>query len=250
MKKVARMKKILYGIVPSESWDFGKSKLANQTRDVYSITHQKIRAVVSDIDGVEELRATRKETKAYQKVLNQILSKTDTLLPFNFGTILTNTSQVKSLLSQEYNTFEKELNRLSGQVEMSVTVYWDLELIMKRIGETGDVKKLKKAVKRSLNFYQAKIKLGKKIENILNKKRNEVTEEIMKKMAPISVSCVKNDCFDERMVANTAFLIHRNMEPKFDQRMQELGKSYSKLFTFKYSGPWPPFNFVDIKIPK
>ena len=44
-----------------------------------------------------------------------------------------------------------------------------------------------------------------------------------------------------------AFLVSREMEQAFDSRVKEIGQQYDKL-TFKYTGPWPPYNFVNIRL--
>ena len=36
-------------------------------------------------------------------------------------------------------------------------------------------------------------------------------------------------------------------ELAFDARVKEIGQRYDKL-TFKYTGPWPPYNFVNIRL--
>ena len=46
---------------------------------------------------------------------------------------------------------------------------------------------------------------------------------------------------------NAAFLVSREMEQAFDARVKEIGQQYDKL-TFKYTGPWPPYNFVNIRL--
>ena len=34
----------------------------------------------------------------------------------------------------------------------------------------------------------------------------------------------------------------------FDERVKEISRKYEDILTFKYSGPWPPYNFVNIKL--
>jgi len=41
--------------------------------------------------------------------------------------------------------------------------------------------------------------------------------------------------------------VAREMEDAFDVRVKEIGQLYDKL-TFKYTGPWPPYNFVNIRL--
>jgi hypothetical protein len=49
------------------------------------------------------------------------------------------------------------------------------------------------------------------------------------------------------MIMNAAFLVARDMEPAFDRSVKDIGQRFDKL-TFKYTGPWPPYNFVNIRL--
>ena len=49
------------------------------------------------------------------------------------------------------------------------------------------------------------------------------------------------------MIMNAAFLVQRDQEPAFDRRIKEIASHFDKL-TFKYTGPWPPYNFVNIRL--
>jgi hypothetical protein len=49
------------------------------------------------------------------------------------------------------------------------------------------------------------------------------------------------------MILNAAFLVSRDTEEHFDARVKALGADYDKL-TLKYTGPWPPYNFVNIRL--
>jgi hypothetical protein len=47
---------------------------------------------------------------------------------------------------------------------------------------------------------------------------------------------------------NAAFLVARNKQEQFDQKVHEIGKRYEGKLNFKYTGPWPPYNFVTIRL--
>jgi hypothetical protein len=49
------------------------------------------------------------------------------------------------------------------------------------------------------------------------------------------------------MIMNAAFLVARDREAEFDVRVKEIGAKYETL-KFKYTGPWPPYNFVNIRL--
>jgi hypothetical protein len=50
------------------------------------------------------------------------------------------------------------------------------------------------------------------------------------------------------MILNAAFLVDRKAEKPFDERVKAISRQYEDLLTFKYTGPWPPYNFVNIKL--
>jgi len=50
------------------------------------------------------------------------------------------------------------------------------------------------------------------------------------------------------MILNAAFLVERTQERLFDDKVKEVSRQYEELLTFKYTGPWPPYNFVNIKL--
>jgi hypothetical protein len=49
------------------------------------------------------------------------------------------------------------------------------------------------------------------------------------------------------MIMNAAFLVQRDLEQAFDRRIKDIASHFDKL-TFKYTGPWPPYNFVNIRL--
>ena len=51
----------------------------------------------------------------------------------------------------------------------------------------------------------------------------------------------------DKMIMNAAFLISRDREAAFDARVKSIASRFERL-TFKYTGPWPPYNFVNIRL--
>jgi hypothetical protein len=49
------------------------------------------------------------------------------------------------------------------------------------------------------------------------------------------------------MIMNAAFLVSRDLENAFDAGVKSIASAHDKL-TFKYTGPWPPYNFVNIRL--
>ena len=50
------------------------------------------------------------------------------------------------------------------------------------------------------------------------------------------------------MILNGSFLVEKNKEKQFDENLDRIYRKYKDELTFKYFGPLPPYNFVNIKI--
>ena len=50
------------------------------------------------------------------------------------------------------------------------------------------------------------------------------------------------------MIVNAAFLVDRGWEKEFDSKVAELDRKYAERIRFKYIGPGPPYNFVNLRI--
>ena len=64
----------------------------------------------------------------------------------------------------------------------------------------------------------------------------------------IDCTAAANDTYGELMIINAAFFVEKEKEPDFDRQVQLLDEKYCQEVTFKYVGPLPPFNFVNISI--
>ena len=63
----------------------------------------------------------------------------------------------------------------------------------------------------------------------------------------MSIASRANKPIGDKMIMNAAFLVTRDQENAFDAKVKEIGARYETL-TFKYTGPWPPYNFVNIRL--
>jgi hypothetical protein len=88
---------------------------------------------------------------------------------------------------------------------------------------------------------------GRLIDGALRAKSEGYVGEIFDRLRDVSVAARSNKPIGDRMILNAAFLVTRDREDEFDARVRALGAAHDKL-TFKYTGPWPPYNFVNIRL--
>jgi hypothetical protein len=88
---------------------------------------------------------------------------------------------------------------------------------------------------------------GRMIDAALQARSERYVAEVFRVLRDVSVASRSNKPIGDRMIMNAAFLVARDMEGDFDARVKDIGQRYDKL-TFKYTGPWPPYNFVNIRL--
>jgi hypothetical protein len=72
--------------------------------------------------------------------------------------------------------------------------------------------------------------------------------DIHESLRPVAVASRSSKPIGDRMMMNAAYLVERAREQEFDAAVKALSQKYEDLLSFKYTGPWPPYNFVNIKL--
>ena len=104
------------------------------------------------------------------------------------------------------------------------------------------------AIKQTLALIDGKIELGVKVvQNQFYDAPNGIALEILGQLDKLSVKSVKGDNFSSRLLLNHSFLVEKNKFSKFSKEIAELEEKHKNL-KFIYTGPWPPYSFVNINI--
>ena len=88
---------------------------------------------------------------------------------------------------------------------------------------------------------------GRLIDAALQQRSERYVTEFLQRLRDVSVASRVNRAIGDKMIMNAAFLISREKETAFDARVKSIASRFDKL-TFKYTGPWPPYNFVNIRL--
>ena len=95
--------------------------------------------------------------------------------------------------------------------------------------------------------YFARVQYGRLVDGALSSRSEQYVSEIFEALRDVSVASRANKPIGDKMILNAAFLVDRARESGFDARVKALGAKYDAL-TFRYTGPWPPYNFVNIRL--
>ncbi len=240
----------LYCIIEGkEGRNFGPIGIGGRGDRVSTVGFSDLSAVISSTPMTQYV-INRENMTAHEKVIETVM-KEHTVLPVRFCTIAASPDEVRTLLRRRYSEFKGLLKDMENKIEMGLKAVWkDMNPIFEEIAsENREVKRLKKQVDgKSGSDNTLKIALGKSVKNALEAKKEKDAQKILAKFKRTALDTRKNDLFGDSMLLNAAFLIDQMREKEFDFLMEDLGKEYEDRINFRYVGPAPPFNFVNIVV--
>jgi hypothetical protein len=238
----------VYCIIRSSSpLTFGPIGIGGDPTEVYTVNWRDLAAVMSDSPpGVQD--PTRENVLAHQRV-NETVMQEHTVLPMSFGTVFKTKDDIVEFLRSAYDAFADVLNKMENKLEFGLKVLWDRDAVLQEIEqEDEDIRRLKSEIaSQKGSTYFARMQYGRLVDAALQARSERYVAEIFAALRDVAVAARSNKPIGDRMIMNAAFLVSRPEEPAFDARVKELGATYDKL-TFKYTGPWPPYNFVNIRL--
>jgi Gas vesicle synthesis protein GvpL/GvpF len=231
----------------SQPLKFGAIGMDEQWPEVYTINFKDMAAVVSDIP-LAPLDSTRENVLAHERV-NETVMRDHTVIPMSFGTIFKTRDDILELLRSAYDAFADVLSKMQDKLEFGLKVLWDRDEIVRQIEqEDEDIHRLKTEISSQKgSTYFARMQYGRLIDGALQQRSERYVAEFLQRLRDVSVASRVNRAIGDKMIMNAAFLVQRDQEPAFDRRIKEIASAFDKL-TFKYTGPWPPYNFVNIRL--
>ena len=231
----------------SQPMKFGAIGMDEQWADVYTINFKDMSAVISDIP-LAPLDSTRENVLAHERV-NETVMRDHTVIPMSFGTIFKTREDIVELLRSAYDAFADVLSKMQDKLEFGLKVLWDRDEIVRAIEqEDEDIHRLKTEISSQKgSTYFARMQYGRLIDGALQQRSERYVAEFLQRLRDVSVASRINRAIGDKMIMNAAFLVQRDQEPAFDKRIKEIASRFDKL-TFKYTGPWPPYNFVNIRL--
>lgn len=197
-----------YGIIEQEDLELETDGVAGAER-IYTVDYRTLSAVVSDIDTTDPER-TDENVEAHNDVLQRILEYDGgrTVVPMSFGMAFKSGRTLKGVLRGARRPLQKTLNEIDGTVELGVKVI---------------------------------VPEGRQVA------RNAIQADVVERLSNRSVNETDNDLFSDRLLLNKSYLVDHDQRSAFDAAVDAIEAEYDDLI-IKYTGPWPPYNFVDIHI--
>lgn len=201
-------KRYVYGVIEAESLAFPVDGVAGADR-VRSVEHRDLSAVVSDVEDLDVERS-EENLRRHDDVLQDVMVRGDgrTVVPMQFGMVFEHERALENVLENGSRAFERALRETQGMVELGVKV----------VGPADG-----------------------------GADRGEVAASVTERLTSESEAVAENDAFSDRILVNRSFLVERDDRGAFDAAIDDVRAAHDAV-TVQYTGPWPPYSFVDIQV--
>jgi hypothetical protein len=242
--------KYVYCIIRTETpQQFGAIGIGGRGDVVHSVHYREFAAIVSNCPLII-FDPTRENALAHEHV-NEVVMKDFTVLPMSFGTVFRTENDIREFLKGTYDALVEVLQKMEGKIEFGLKVNWDKESVIREIEQENDeIRRLKDEISSAQgpSTYFSKMQLGRVVESALQAKADSYVAEIYEGLRNTAVASRSNKPIGDRMIMNAAFLVERDKTRAFDEQISEIAKRYENKLSFLYTGPWPPYNFVNIRL--
>jgi Gas vesicle synthesis protein GvpL/GvpF len=217
---------------------------------VRAIEYADLAAVVSDAPETR-YETSRENLATHQHVLEEAMTRSD-VLPVSFGTVASSDQKVRGkLLEPEFDELHRQLDYVRGRVELGLRVLWHRERLFSEIvAENNEVRALRDSTAGGSPdaTYYDRIRLGELTAAAINLKRDQEADSLLEALHPLAVETRLNSNITDMMILNAAFLVDRTRVEAFDDAVRAIDEAQAGRLIFRYVGPLPPYNFVNISV--
>lgn len=240
---------VFCGIHTEDENDFGTVEVEGEKRETYLIRYKDAAFVAATVP-MKIYSPNQENLMMHQSLVAKVMEKNDSVIPVSFGNVFKTKEDVKVLLEKLYPQFEKLFPEIKGKFELGLKVIGKQDYLESTVKGNESIKSMSKNVqgKSKDAAYFDRMKLGEATQKIIENLRKDIETDIYKPLENISTAGRINDPQGEKVLLNAAFLVDREHDEKFDAKVNELYEKYQDKVDFKYTGPWPAYNFVNIRL--
>jgi hypothetical protein len=242
--------KYVYCIIEcDEPRRFGAMGIGGRGDEVYTIQHGGLAAVVSDTPMVV-YDPTRENALTHEHISETVM-KEFTVIPMSFGTVFRTEGDVVEFMKDTADALRNVLVKMRDKIEFGLKVNWDPEVALREVEEENEeIRRLKEEIlsNRLASTYFARMQLGRLVDRAMAEKSEVYVREIYDFLRDCAIASRHNKPIGDKMILNAAFLVERDKAAQFDERVQEIAHRYEGKLRFHYTGPWPPYNFINIRL--
>ncbi|PLT29678.1 GvpL/GvpF family gas vesicle protein [Peribacillus deserti] len=240
---------IFCGIQTETDESFDTVEIEGETKELFTVRYRDAAIVAAEVP-MKIYHPNKENLLMHQNAVANVMKKNDTVIPVSFGNVFQSKEDVGVLLENLYPQFEKLFPEIKGKIELGLKVIGKKEYLESQINENSKIDRMAKSVKgksEAASYYE-RIQLGGAAQKIITSLQQEVKSEVSAPLAELAEASKINDPIGEKMLLNAAFLVDRDKEAEFDQKVNEIHEEWKDKVDFNYSGPWPAYNFINIRL--
>ena len=250
-----------YGVVEQEDIEFETSGVDGAER-AYTVDYRTLSALVTDLDTLEP-EQTDENARAHDEVLQQLLEYDGgrTVVPMRFGMAFKDEGTLKNVLRETRPAFRRALRDLDGTIELGLKVLTaedaDAEMAADPLDDAtqvGSERESSTGTEATTDGGGDPDAAGREGEGPDAAGREgggpdaeAIREEVAERFDSLAKSTTDGELFSDRLLVNRSFLVDRADREAFDEAVGEFQDEHDDLLV-QYTGPWAPYNFVDIEV--
>ena len=171
-----------------------------------------------------------------------------TVLPFRYGTFVEDPDDMEELQQNMNIQLAEQFEFLKGRVETGIKVFGSIiqeDRVLEGTRPAVDRLNAVKSISGPVNLLLKKVKAvysERERAEFIAGLSNDMFSHFDHLVCDRHVKCGLND----GLLINGAFLIQKDSFADFKSLFVEIKKKYPQ-YSFVFSGPWPPYNFVNIR---
>ncbi|MEV4292148.1 GvpL/GvpF family gas vesicle protein [Nonomuraea bangladeshensis] len=237
----------VYGIVPAGTKvPPDEQGLGDPAGEVRLVRHGDIGALVSEVD-VDRPIGRPGDFLAHERLLDAV-SRTAAVLPFRFGSVLTNEEAVtEELLAPHHDDFLAALDELEGCAEYIVKGRYVEEALMGEIlAENPEAASLREAIRGTSEdaTRNERIRLGEIIAASVEAKRDLDTRTMLDALDGCYAQAVIREPSHEQDAVNLALLMRADEQETLERQLGDFAESWAGRVNIRLLGPLAPYDFV------
>jgi hypothetical protein len=242
----------VYSIIEcAQPRSFGKIGIGGRGDEVYTVHYRDLAAVVSQAQ-LQVYDPTRENALTHERVNEVVMVDNGfTPVPMSFGTLFKTEEDTTEFLKDTYDALRDVLLKMKDKLEFGLKVNWDRDSVLAEVElENEELRRLKAEIEsnQQTSTYFARMQLGRLVEQALADKSDSYVREIYDELRDTAIASRSNKVIGDKMIMNAAFLVVRSKSEQFDQKVREIEQRFGGKLTFRLTGPWPPYNFVTIRL--
>jgi hypothetical protein len=233
----------IYGIInSSEASDIGL-----EGHHIFTIGYRDIAAIASDFEKAGNINEHMTEYAKFHEKVVELMMLRFNILPMRLLTVFSRKEDVIAMLQKHYDIFKKNFERLDKKVEFGLKVIWHPEIIKESIVRACErhEEDANPAISPARMFMEKKFEIYKQ-DKALQKYAEEYIGKIDAFLAGFAIEKKLKKLQTEKLLLNASYLIMKDHQDEFKRAFNTLKSTYGE-FEYQFSGPWAPYNFIDME---